>query len=184
MGKAKTARKLEAPDIDATPERIAHAEYQGLAVGNGGMGHALVDVVDMSGASGRKLGKHRRFRDSRLDRLYCGPAPCITWAQWHAGDWWRNVQQDAIGSPRLVADYGQSSGGGSPDPSPLPLSDKAEGARRKLNHAKAAISLTARQAVEDVLDDPHSAMTGRNAMARLAWWRNGLQELASYLGAA
>ncbi len=185
MPKAQAKQRNDAPDIDATPQRIAHAEMRAQAIGNGGHGHMLVDVVDMSGASQRKLGKHRRFKDSRLDRLYMGHTPCITWAQWYAGDWWRNVSQDAIGSPRLVADYGQSTGRGSGDPSPLPLSDKAEAARARLHAARRALTLDQRIAVEDlVIETEHEPMTGRRAEARLHWWRNGLQALAVHLEVA
>lgn len=174
--KAKTQPAPVLPDIDATPERIAQAER----VAGLNNGHALHDVVDMSGASSRKLGKHRRFKDSRIDMLY-GTWGALTWAQWFAGTWYREQLEVGRGSQRLCADYGQSSGGGSGDPSPLPLSDRAERARKVLREAQQAISLDCRAAVEDAINDPHESLTGRAAMARLSWWRDGLQALAVHL---
>jgi hypothetical protein len=178
MAKAKRKDRNDMPDIDATPERIAQA----VASAGGSKPYAIVDVVN-SGAGERKLGKHRRFKDSRIDMLY-GTWGAITWGQWFAGVWWRERVEIGLGNGRMCADYGQSMGGGSADPSPLPLSDKAERARADLHKAKQALSLADRAAIEDALDDPHPALTGRAAEARLHKWRTGLQALAVYLKVA
>jgi len=135
--------------------------------------------VDMSGRTGQKLGKARRFTP-RLDLLH--KAGAISPSEWLAGVWWRDLAETAYGSQRLCSDYGQSVGRGSGDPSPLPLSDKAEKARRKLQAAQGVLTISQREAVEDILDDPHESLTGRASMQRLGWWRHGLLALAMYMG--
>ena len=67
--------------------------------------------------------KVRQFKTGRLDTLY--HLGLLTWAQWYAGNWWRSQVETGLGLPRVVADYGRSNGGGSRDPSPLPLTRSA-----------------------------------------------------------
>lgn len=179
MAKAKAkARKPDAPDMDATPERFAHADR--LAAAHGAkVAHTTVTAVNRDGRAGVKLGKARRFTP-RLDLLHNMGA--ISSAEWIAGVWWRNLAEVAYGSQRLCGDYGQSVGRGSADPSPLPTSERAEIARRKLDGAKRAITLHERAAVEDILDDPQEALTGRASTSRMGWWRSGLRALAVYVG--
>ena len=175
MAKAKHKPRNDAPDIDATPERIAQA----VRASGGHKPFSLDDVVN-TGHADRKLGKQRHFKDSRIDMLY-STWGAITWSQWFAGTWWRERVETGLGTGRLCADYGQSMGGGSADPSPLPLSDKAERARAELTAAKKALTLAERAAVEDALDDPHEALTGRASTDRLNRWRAGLTALAVHL---
>lgn len=188
MGKAKRktqqpsdftdAKRQNAPLMDATPERFAHAHK--LAQAHGAkVAHTTLTAVDMTGRTGQKLGKARRFTP-RLDLLHSVGA--ISPAEWIAGVWWRDLAEVAYGSPRLCGDYGQSVGGGSRDPSPLPISERAEIARRKLDGAKRVLTLQECAAVEDILDDPQEQLTGRASMARMGWWRSGLKALAAYVG--
>lgn len=183
MGKStsrKTAQVIAAAN-DPTPERRARAADEHRAAGGErGDGSALIDVVDVDARTGqRSIAKPRRLLTTRVDHLY--KLGGLTYWQWQSANWWRERVEDGIGNPRVCSDYGKSTGGGTADPSPLPLSDKAETARRELTAAKVALSLAERAEVEDALDDPHPALVGAAATARCNRWRHGLSALARHL---
>lgn len=179
MARIKTRRKAETQELNApTAERFAHAQRFADAH-SVKQAHTTVSVVDLSGRSNKRIDKTPRFTP-RLDLLYAHSA--ISAAQFVAGCWWRERVELSQRGPRLCSDYGQSTGRGTPDYSPLPTSDKAEKAWRELAAAKARLSLNDRQAIEDVLSDPHEPLTGRASVARMNGWRKGLRALAVFLG--
>lgn len=177
-------RRPAAPDVenDATPERLAHARADLIAAGGRDRpdGASVVDdVVDLSGKSAKKIGKARQMKTTRLDHLYhLGALP---FSHWDAGNWWRQTAEAALGLPKVVADYGQSAGGGQRNPTLLPLSHDADLARRAMHEAKAAISLRDREAIEDLLGDDHPKLEGAAASNRTAYWRAALRALAIHL---
>ena len=169
MGKStnRKPRPVIVAANDPTPERMRHDPS---------------DAVDSKWeANGARIKlKVRQFRTTRVDHLYRLGA--LSFAHWAAANWWRARVEEGLGLPRVVGDYGQSNGvHGTCDPSPIPLSDKAERARKLLTAAKAALSLAHREAVEDSLDDPHPVIGKERASARLARWQAGLQALAVHL---
>jgi hypothetical protein len=169
--KAKAKAKAKAAPVyaanDPTPERMSHGPSE------------VVAVLRRAGEVITGTGSTRRMTP-RIELLYNLGA--LSWAQWRAGVWWQERYEEGIGNAKVCGDYGQSNGArGSGDPSPLPLSDKAENARGLLDAAKAAISLSHRAAVEDAIDDPHPALVGRQATERCNAWRAGLQALAVHL---
>ena len=167
MAKLKAKAKPVAVN-EPTPERMQH--------------DPSVMVAAAFGHGPRTVDKVRQFRTTRVDHLY--HLGTLKWEHWYAANWWRGKVEDGLGLARVCSDYGQSNGGGSRDPSPLPLSDKAEHARHALNDAKASLSILHRMAIEDALDDPHPALVGGSATARCNRWRGGLQALAIYLKVA
>jgi len=163
--KAK-ARPVIVAANDPTPERHQH-------------GPSVPVDPNWEAGEERTVLKVRQFRTTKIDLLYhCGG---LTWSMWRAGNWWLEKCEAGLGLPRVCADYGQSTGGGSKDPSPIPLSDMAEAARKALTAAKRALSLPERMGVEDALDDPHPPLTGRASVDRANRWRTGLQALAVHL---
>jgi hypothetical protein len=183
MGKvrARKASRVIAAANDPTPERMAQAaaDYR-AAGGTNGDGSTLVDVVDVDQRTGqRAINKPRRLLTTRVDYLYNLGA--LSFWQWQAANWWRERVEDGIGSPSVCSKYDPMFGGGNTDPSPIPLTAKAEKARTELNAAKAILSLAERAEVEDALDDPHPPLTGAASTARCNRWRHGLNALASYL---
>ena len=168
MGKSTRLKARVALDNDPTAERLQHDPS------------VAVDPL-WTGGERRTTLKVRRFRTSRLDHLYALDA--ITWAQHYAGNWWRTHLEEGLGNGRMCADYGQSVRG-SRDPSPLPISMRAERARRLLHDAKTALATADRLASEDVLSDPHPKLSGRKSKERCERWRRGLQSLAIYLKVA
>ena len=168
---AKAKRKPSTPnyaDIGPTRERMQHDPSE---IVNGKIEKA-----------GERVPSVRQFRTARVDQLY--KLGALSWSQHFAAAWWRTCVEDGLGNPRVVADYGQSTGGGSRDPSPIPLTDKAEYARRMLNGAKAALSIAHRMAIEDALDDPHPVIGEWAAKVRLRRWQGGLQALAVHIKVA
>ena len=162
--KAK-ARPVIVAANDPTPERMAHS--------------LSIVVSGKIDKAGERVPNVRQFRTTKIDLLYhCGG---LTWSMWRAGNWWLEKCEAGLGLPRVCADYGQSTGGGSKDPSPIPLSDMAEAARKALTAAKWALSIPERMGVEDALDDPHPPLTGRASVDRANRWRTGLHALAVHL---
>ncbi|MGI4879209.1 MAG: hypothetical protein ACRYG4_17175 [Janthinobacterium lividum] len=170
QAQAKAPAKTPATNPnDPTPERLSHDPSAPVS-------------PKWGSDETRTVLKVRQFKTTRVDQLY--HLGVITWAHWYAANWWRSRVEEGLGLARVVADYGQSNGGGSRDPSPIPITDKAEAARKALTEAKAALSIPHRMAIEDALDDPHPALVGRSATARCDRWREGLQALAVYLKVA
>ena len=177
MAKAKFKERTYTPDVDATPERLRHADREAQSWG-GTSGSYLESTTE----KGQAQGKQRNIRTTRVDHLYNLGA--LSWGQWYAANWYRTRIEIGMGGSRLVADYGRGNGGGGGFHSALPLSAQAESARADLNQAKKVLTLAQRQWVEDAIDDPHPPMYGRAATERCNGWRAGLQALAVYLRVA
>ena len=122
---SKPARQGVQEHLDATPERIAHVD------GN----HAIVDATIEQAGERAKL--TRRFADSAIDRMH--KRGQLTYAQWYACDWYMRLHAEAMGSPRVVASYGEGVGGGSTKNYGQPRNQHQWDARRKLREARAVI---------------------------------------------
>lgn len=91
--------------LDATPERLAKGDASEL------VNPAEIDSVE------QPIGMTRRFKSSRLDRLY-NPnhdkkrPSALTHRQWAAGDWYRNQWARCRFSLSVVSSYGERSFGG------------------------------------------------------------------------
>ena len=187
MAKANRAKRADkAPHSvnEATYERQCQAAADHRSAGaTGGDGSSVVEIVTVDSRTGqRSIAKPRQFRTTRVDHLYHLGA--LNFGQWYAADWWRRQVENGFGNARVCGDYGQSQGGGTRDPSPIPTTARAEAARAELRKAKDAISLDQRMAIEDALDDPHPTVVGAAATARCNRWRWGLKALAVYLRVA
>lgn len=107
MGKRKRKIDLE-PVLDATPERIGHA----LAETSDPWDFVNPALID----SNQTIGLVRRFRTSHLDRWYRKDCPksLLTWRQWYAGDWYRNMHHRAGFTMSVVSNLRERTSGGSP----------------------------------------------------------------------
>lgn len=99
----KIRRPLAAPRplLDATPERMAHAD-----------GHSVMTGATIERAADRAV-LVRRFADTAIDRMY--RAKRLTFAQWYAADWYATAYAQAGLGPRVVANYDAGASGGGSD---------------------------------------------------------------------
>jgi hypothetical protein len=170
MGKAMKAKKVAAPVAaanDPTPERMRHGQSE------------VVPVLRRAGEVITGTGSTRRMTPY-LDILRNVSA--ITWTQHYAATWWQERHEEALGNAKVCGDYGQSNGArGTGDPSPLPLSDKAQRARDLRDAAKRALSVVDRMAVEEACEPEHDTLDRGQGAIRLCRWRRGLSALAVHL---
>ncbi|MGE4321942.1 MAG: hypothetical protein AB7E60_02810 [Sphingobium sp.] len=79
--------------VDATPERLAKGDH-----------FEWVNAAEIDPRE-QAINRVRRFRSSMLDRLHVNGK--IDWAQWYAGDCYRNAHARAAMSSAVVAAYGE-----------------------------------------------------------------------------
>lgn len=132
MGKRKRKIDLE-PVLDATPERIGHALKETSDPWDF-VNPALID-------SNQTIGLVRRFRTSHLDRWYrkdCDKS-LLTWRQWYAGDWYRNMHHRAGFTMSVVSNLRERTSGGSPSYG-LARTEQQARARDQWREARAGFS--------------------------------------------
>lgn len=171
MGKAtRQAPRPAVTGIDATPERLAKEDS---------------DIVNALRENPReRMGKVRKFRAAHLDRYLASGS--ITYAQWYAGDWYRQQHHRCAYPLRVVAGYGQSAGAGEHPGSfgyGLPRQEAQARAREVLKKARAVfprdmIGFMERFLVHDELP----RYGGRAAMRSMDSIRRSLDLLVDYIG--
>lgn len=159
-------KKQKAPPIDATPERLAKEPDA-----------EMVEVKDEKTKAGTVL--VRRFRSTHLDRLHKNGK--LTYIQWAAGEWYRNVYAEGHPAPRVTAKYGEHIPGGEPDYG-LARTDAQRKARDTWRQARAEWSRDQQGYMDRLLiKDELPRYGGRKAQRSIAFIRNALDDLAEYL---
>lgn len=97
---AARPREIKIPPLDATPERLAK-EPDAIMID---VAHETMKAATV---------KVRRFRSSHLDRLHKNGA--LSYQQWMAGEWYRNMHEEGHPAPRVTAQYGHHVPGGEPN---------------------------------------------------------------------
>ncbi len=156
--KPKKAVRVRAIALDGpTPERLQHDPSRREPVGQGAGGNVKAERTVM-------------VARGSIDHLY-GLGALSFW-QWWAGDQYRQWRQTGWPEPRVVGGY-EARGSGGGDPSPVPLTQAAEVARRKL--ASLDLSIPHRQIIEAALRNDPAQERGRARQE----WRNGLKTALS-----
>src|SRR3546814_210135 len=96
MGKVKRkarARVEFVTAMDATPERLAKGDHSEM------VNPAEIDDTEQA------IARVRRFRSSHLDRLHKNGR--LSWRQFYAGDWYRNLHHRGRFGLQVVASYGE-----------------------------------------------------------------------------
>lgn len=115
-----------------------------------------------------------------VDQLY-SQFGALTWAQWYSADRYRSLMQDGWPLPRVVGGY-EPSIPAACDPSPVPLSDKAEAARTRLADIRKGLSPVQIGTIERALANEQPLERGRARIDRLDALRLSLDALARALG--
>src|SRR3546814_7133801 len=84
--------------MDATPERLAKGDHSEI------VNPAEIDDTEQA------IARVRRFRSSHLDRLHKNGR--LSWRQFYAGDWYRNLHHRGRFGLQVVASYGERTTGG------------------------------------------------------------------------
>lgn len=157
--------------VDATPERLAKSDHSEI------INPALID------SSEQPIGRVRRFRDSWIDRMYRREQ--LTYAQWFACGWYRDLHAAAFTAPRVVADYGQGAGGAGSGNYGQAFSEAQQRKRVLFRHAREHIPATMLALVEDlVLRDAMPALANGQQRARFAARiATAVQPLAAHVAA-
>lgn len=112
MGRGRRKPKFEPPKLDATEERLRHAEEEA------GCRVDAWDFIDPSRIDSHKtIGLVRRFKATHLDRLYRREDPersRLTFRQWYAGDWYRSTHARSGFTISVIACYGERTSFGEP----------------------------------------------------------------------
>lgn len=168
--KSKPARQAVQEHVDATPERIARAAGD----------HEIVDaIIDKAGERAKLT---RRFADSAIDRMH--KRGQLTYVQWYACDWYMRLHAEAMGSPRVVAAYGDGVGGCGSENYGQPRSRHQWDARRKLRDARAVIPVQMLGLFDRVVigDDMPSFRNGQQRTRFADRIANAAEPLAKWLG--
>lgn len=158
--------KEKPAQFDATPERLAKEPDA-----------ELMPVRDDRNKAGTVM--VRRFRSTHLDRLHKNGK--LTFPQWSAGEWYRDMY--AAGHPplRVTAKYGEHVPGGEPDYG-LARTDAQSKARDAWKAARAQWSREQQGFMDRLLlRDELPRYGGRRAMQSITFIRNALDEMAGYL---
>jgi hypothetical protein len=105
------AKKGQDKKLDATNDRLDRA------VEESGSARDAWEWIDPSRIdSEMPMVTVRRFRASHLDRFYRkdDERSPLTWRQWYAGDWYRNIHSKAAFSFSVIASYGERVSGTEP----------------------------------------------------------------------
>ena len=133
-------------------------------------------VAPPQGGAGKSVAKvHRVVVAGSIDHLLHLGA--LSFWQWEAGRQYRELMQDGWPEPRVCGAY---EGRQSPanDPSPVPLTNKAERARSKLAKLRLVLSITQRQIIESAVTNEAPDLRGRARMG----WLDGLRSALSAAG--
>lgn len=156
--------------LDATPERLAKDPDSEIVP-------AAFDKL------GERQGKARQFRATHLDRLH--KSGSLTYAQWYAGDHYRQTHARCSFALSVVAAYGERTGAGECPGSfgyGLPRQEAQLRARRSLAQMREQVPTNMRGFLDRLLiHDSMPRYGGRAAMRNLAEIRKGLDALALYL---
>jgi hypothetical protein len=133
MAKANTKKirkpvSAPKPDLEATPERIAHAGNDNMTIDQGQIDKA-----------GDKAPRCRRFSDTHLERLKRGGR--ITIAQYDAGVWYLTHYERAGIEQRQTANYNPTVPGGDGCTYGLPTTMAQASARDRLRRARAHLGV-------------------------------------------
>lgn len=153
--------------IDATPERLAKGDHS-----------EMVNPAEIDSAE-QPIGLTRRFRSSHLDRLYRNDK--LTWAQWYAGDWYRNEHHRARFGLQVVASYGERTSAGE-NSYGLPRTEAQLRSRRAVMDARSQWPRSMQGFMDRLLIHDDLPRYGwRQNMRTMAEIRNALDSLAGYL---
>jgi len=172
-GKRRRARRQPVLCVtDATPERLAKCEADASEFVN----PAEID------SSEQLIGRTRRFRDSWIDSLY--RRGHLTYAQWYACGWYRDLHAMAFTPQRVVAKYGNGSGGGGSANYGQAHSEAQQIKRELFRSARDHVPTNMLALVEGVVlrDSMPPFANGRQRERFAARFAAAVQPLASYLG--
>lgn len=186
MAKTKSRKIKKAPTaptaaFEATPERLAQAtdlDAQGKPVAT----HMTLVVGKIEKAGERAL-LARRFADSYVDRLL--KARKLTYAQWYAADWYREIYQHCGIEARVVARYDITHAGASGTSYGLAVTERQVQARKRWRAAREMLPANMLALVDRiVLHDMVPALQGGVQRARFAErLGRALQPLAEWINA-
>ncbi len=174
-------RKVAAGPVaafEATPERLAQATDRDDA-GKPVAAHMSLVIGKIEKAGERAL-LTRRFADSYIDRIR---GRHITFAQWYAADWYRDLYQQAGIEARVSANYGGSGAGECTYG--MAVTERQAWARRKLRAARERIPPNMIGLIDRVvLHDAVPVLSGGVQRARFASRMGAaLQPLAEWINA-
>lgn len=169
---AKRGRRRVATQqiIDATPERLAKGDES-----------EFVNPAEID--SKQTIALTRRFRSSHLDRLYRkdDPSSKLSWAQYYAGDWYRNLHARCHFALSVVASYGERTSAGEPSYG-LARTEAQARARQQYREARQHWPEGMTGFMERLLiRNEYPRYGGRAAMRNLDQIRAALSAMARYL---
>lgn len=177
MGKAakKKIRIRKAPAaptaaFEATPERLAQAGNDNSRLDKGKIERA-----------GDRVPLVRRFADAYVDRLL--RAKRLTYAQWYAADWYREVYELTGIGQRVTANYGGSGAGECSYG--MATTERQAHARQRLRAARALLPVNMVELIDRViLHDMVPALANGQQRARFAArLGRALQPVAEWISA-
>lgn len=155
------------PPLDATPERLSKGDDSEI------INPAEIDDREQA------ITLTRRFRSSTLDRLHRNGK--LTWAQWYAGDQYRNAYHRSAFLLNVVASYGERTTGGEMSYG-LPRTEAQLRARNFVKQCREQIPFEMRGFMDRLLiHDEMPKYGGRAAMRNLTQIRNALDCLAYWM---
>ena len=167
--KIKRVAPPPAPAFEATPERLAQA------------GPHLSLVKGTIEKAGERVALVRRFSDSYIDRLL--RTKKLTFAQWYAADWYREIYQLTGIEARTTANYGGSGAGECSYG--MAMTERQARARQRLRAARETFPPNMAGLIDRVvLHDMAPALQGGAQRARFAaHLGRSLQPLAEWINA-
>lgn len=175
MAKTKSRKIRKTPAaptaaFDATPERLAQAGNDNMTL--------IKAPIDRAG---QRAVLARRFADAYIDRLL--KARRLTYAQWYAADWYREIYQLAGIEARVTANYGGSGVGECSYG--MAVTERQARARARVRGARALFPPQMAELIDRVvLHDMVPALQGGVQRARFSdRLGRALQPLAEWLNA-
>lgn len=168
MARGRNKRKpvVRVEHVDATPERIRMDESE------------FVNPAEID-SSEQGITLTRRFRASHLDRLYRNDK--LTWAQWYAGDWFRNTHHNARFGLSVISSYGERTSASEPSYG-LPRTERQLRARQMVMEARKQFPQHMLGFMERLLiHDDLPRYGGRASMRNIAQISGALNSLATWL---
>lgn len=168
---ARGRNKVKAVKVTAyidgpTPERMRRDVWGMVAPAQGGAGSSVQKI-------------HAVVARGSVDHLYGLGA--LTFWQWEAARQYRELMETGWPMPRVVGGYeGRSSP--SNDPSPVPMTDRAEKARAKLARLRLVLSLPHRRMIEEAIVNEREPERGRARKGYLDELRFALTAAAKEMG--
>jgi hypothetical protein len=170
MARTRGKRKVKAPHqvaLDATPERLSKGD-----------GFEFINPAHIDDTE-QPIGRVRRFRASMLDRLH--DRGKLTYAQWYAGDVYRNTYHRAAIGSSAVSSYGERSTGGECSYG-LPRTESQLRARRFIRDASNQLPFEDRGFIDRFLIyDDLPRYGGRQAMRTVSQIRLSLDLMAVWM---